>query len=147
MNSLITRYYSFNGEIYNYRELKEELKNLGYQFKTETDTEVLLIAWLHYGKNCLSKLMGMFAFLIYDRKNNKIFFARDAFGIKPLYFYLGHNKFLCSSEIAPIISQEKNLKSLNLQKSYDYLIHGAYDDENQTFFKDIYHVKPAEVLD
>ena len=75
----------FNGEIYNYRELREELKNFGYQFFTESDTEVLLIAWIHWGKNCINKLIGMFAFAVFDRQNQYLTIIRDAFGIKPLY--------------------------------------------------------------
>ena len=148
MTTLDERYILvFNGEIYNYKELKKELIKLGYVFKTESDTEVLLMAWVHYGKKCLKKLIGMFAFIIFDQKEKKISFARDAFGIKPLYFYIGKNSFLCSSEIKPIISQKKVLKSLNYKKCYEYLIHGSYEDDDLTFFEKIHHVKPSEILE
>ena len=88
----------FNGEIYNYLELKKELRNIGYKFKTTSDTEVLLYSYLHWGKESLKKFEGMFAFAIYDTNNNKIFIARDRFGIKPLFYNINGSKFIVSSE-------------------------------------------------
>jgi asparagine synthase (glutamine-hydrolysing) len=76
----------FNGEIYNYLELREELKALGYVFQTKTDTEVLLIAWSHWKEKCLSKLNGMFAFAIWDHADQSVTLVRDPFGIKPLFY-------------------------------------------------------------
>ena len=76
----------FNGEIYNYLEIKKELEIKGYFFKTKTDTEVLLYAWIEWGLKCLKKLVGMFAFAIFDSKKNKLILARDAFGIKTLFY-------------------------------------------------------------
>ena len=84
---------SYNGEIYNYKELKKELTNLGYQFKSQTDTEVLLYSLIHWGEDALLKLNGMFAFAFFDTKEKNFFLARDRYGIKPLYFSLQNNLF------------------------------------------------------
>ena len=76
----------FNGEIYNFRELRDELYGLGYRFRGHSDTEVLLALWLHYGQNCLSRLNGMFAFAIWDEQCQELLIARDISGIKPLFW-------------------------------------------------------------
>ena len=76
----------FNGEIYNYIELREELRNEGVAFSTQTDTEVLLNAYIHWGDNCMHRFNGMWAFAIYDRIERTIFAARDRFGVKPFYY-------------------------------------------------------------
>lgn len=81
----------FNGEIYNYQNLKKDLIKKGHKFNTNSDTEVLLNTYIEYKEKCLLKLRGMFAFVIYDKKENKIFGARDYFGIKPLYYYKTDN--------------------------------------------------------
>src|SRR5690606_24417971 len=77
----------FNGEIYNYKDLKTDLISLGHSFKTESDTEVLLIGYKEWGKSILERLNGMFAFSIYDSQNNKLFSARDRLGVKPFYYF------------------------------------------------------------
>ena len=87
----------YNGEIYNYKEIRLELENLGLNFETKTDTEVLLKAFKIWGHECLEKLNGMFSFCIYDTDRNTISIYRDAFGIKPLYYYLDNSKFIFSS--------------------------------------------------
>jgi asparagine synthase (glutamine-hydrolysing) len=93
----------FNGEIYNYRALREHLKEMGYSFRTQSDTEVLLNAYRHWGKDCLHQLHGFFAFAIYDKEDKSLFLARDRFGIKPLYWYLDENRFLFASELRAIL--------------------------------------------
>ena len=96
---------AYNGEIYNYKEIRSELVALGLNFKTGTDTEVLLNAWMTWGKDCILKFNGMFAFAIFDSKLEKLFLVRDRFGIKPLYFGIWNNTFIFGSEInltAPI---------------------------------------------
>ena len=85
---------NYNGEIYNYLEIKSDLIKSGYQFFTSSDTEVLLNAWDKWGIKSISKLNGMFAFSIYDKKINKVFFVRDRYGIKPLYYYKKKNLFV-----------------------------------------------------
>jgi asparagine synthase (glutamine-hydrolysing) len=102
--SYLDRYWIvFNGEIYNYIELKEELQKYNYQFETGTDTEVILAAYDHWGKDCLHHFNGMWAFVIYDSFKNKLFIARDRFGIKPLVYYLDHDKFIFASEIKSLL--------------------------------------------
>ena len=128
---------TFNGEIYNYKELRAELNKLGYIFETESDTEVLLACWAEWKENCLKKLIGMFAFAIYDKKYNKLFCVRDAFGIKPLYFSYSHDTFSFSSEIPSLLNLIPNKPGLNFKYIYDYLTFGDYDrDENKETFGD-----------
>ena len=88
----------FNGEIYNYKELRSELKSLGYEFKSEGDTEVLLVGYQHFGKQILNKLIGQFAFVIADYNKNYYFMARDRIGLKPLYYSISNQYFAFSSE-------------------------------------------------
>lgn len=94
----------YNGEIYNYLEIRDDLKKTGYVFKTETDTEVLLNAYDCWGINCLDRFIGMFAFVIWDRKKKELFAARDRLGIKPFYYYQNNTGLLFASEIKSIIS-------------------------------------------
>ena len=88
----------FNGEIYNYKELRKELRSLGYEFKSEGDTEVLLVGYQHFGKEILNKLIGQFAFVIADYNKNYYFMARDRIGLKPLYYSIDNQYFAFSSE-------------------------------------------------
>ena len=87
----------FNGEIYNHKDIRNELKKSGYNFTSSSDTEVLLVAYAHWGEKLLSKLNGMFAFAIYDNKKKKIFIARDRAGEKPIFFYHNNKAFYFSS--------------------------------------------------
>lgn len=97
----------YNGEIYNYKTIKKELLDLGYSFNTESDTEVLLIGYKHWGKNILDKLNGMFAFSIYDLVSNKIFSARDRLGVKPFYYSWNDDKLEICSQIKPMLAGKK----------------------------------------
>ncbi len=94
----------FNGEIYNYRELKQELVQAGHSFRTNSDTEVLLTAYRHWGAGCLRKLHGMFAFAIYDVRKKEVFIARDRLGIKPLYYHNGNAHFIFGSELRSVLA-------------------------------------------
>ena len=91
----------FNGEIYNYLELKEELP---YEFKTNSDTEVLLAAYLKWGKDCLNKFIGMFSFAIWDNQEQELFAARDRFGVKPFHYYQNDSEFIFASEIKTLFA-------------------------------------------
>lgn len=99
MNSTNTKVLTFNGEIYNYKKIREELQQLGYEFKTEVDSEVLIHGYDAWGPDLLQKLRGMFAFVIYDVEKKEVFGARDHFGIKPLYYYDDNKTFMWGSEI------------------------------------------------
>ena len=101
----------YNGEIYNFKEIRKNLEQKGYSFSTKTDTEVLLKAYEEYGEKFVSILNGMFSFIILDREKNKLIIARDRFGIKCLYYYLSKDYFIAASEISPILIELR--KQLN----------------------------------
>ena len=126
----------FNGAIYNYIEIREELKQNGYFFKTTSDTEVLLNSYDFWGEDCVSKFNGMWSFAIYDKKANKLFCSRDRFGVKPFYYYTDKDKFIFASEIKPILEIEK-AENINLQVLLQYLIINISDQTNETFFENI----------
>ena len=128
----------FNGEIFNYIELREELIALGYKFRTKTDTEVLLNAYIAWGEEGLHKLNGMWSFAVYDQRNNKIFICRDRYGIKPLYYYFENNNFYFASEIPSILSVSEQLIKANEGAIFNYLIYDRIDYSKETFFKDIF---------
>jgi asparagine synthase (glutamine-hydrolysing) len=126
----------FNGEIYNYIELKEELIRRGKTFKTNSDTEVLLVAYDFWGKDFLSKLNGMWAFAIYDRIKQEIFFSRDRYGVKPLYFYRNGQEFVFGSEIKAILPfKEKN--EVIKDEIIRYLVYGVQEHRKETLFRDV----------
>ena len=137
----------FNGEIYNYRELRSELQCIGYNFKTDSDTEVLLKAWIHWNVNCLSRLVGMFAFAILDKTSGKLTCVRDAFGIKPLYVSAKEGMFVFASEISALIELLPRKPNLNWQRSYDYLVHGDYDTNKDTFYEGVHHLQSGHLIE
>ncbi|MGB7843031.1 MAG: asparagine synthase (glutamine-hydrolyzing) [Salinimicrobium sp.] len=140
------RYFlSFNGEIYNYKELREELKHF-YQFKTSSDTEVLLAAFLKWGKDCLHRFNGMFAFAVWDSKNKTLFAARDRFGVKPFYYSQAKDNLYFSSEIKAL----KNVifdSSPNQQVWANYFSFGSYGLPQETFYKDIQQLPGGHFLE
>jgi len=127
----------YNGELYNYIELREELKALGHSFHTQTDTEVLLTAYQQWGKDCLHRLNGMWAFVIYNKQSGEIFGARDRFGIKPFYYQHTDNQFLFASEIPPILKISKEKPQADMQSVFDYLAFNRTDQTEATFFNKI----------
>ena len=133
----------FNGEIYNYLELKILLQESGYQFKTQSDTEVLLAAWAKWGVACLDRLVGMFAFAVLDRNSKTLSFVRDGFGIKPLFISQFQSNLYFSSELPALITLRGARASLNLQRTYDYLVHGDYDSNEQTFVQGVHQLSPG----
>ena len=137
----------FNGEIYNYRELRKLLVSYGYNFRTDSDTEVLIYAWAHWGKGCLDKLVGMFAFVIFDKKKKKLTCARDPFGIKPFFYTLEEGNFLFASEISAIKCLKQKKLELDWQRSYDYLVHADYDSGSNSFIKDVQHLMPGHLME
>lgn len=128
----------FNGEIYNYIELRQELKNKGYEFATNTDTEVLVAMYDCYGKECLSRFNGMWSFAIYDIKNKSVFCSRDRFGIKPFYYCHKNGKFIFASEIKQILEVIESKPKVNIEVAKKYIISGVLDDSDNTMFSGIY---------
>ena len=112
---------TYNGEIYNYLELREELKALGHRFRTGTDTEVILHAYQEWGSNCLNRFNGMWSFAIWDRLQHKLFCSRDRFGVKPFYYYAGTQIFLFSSEIKQILEFPQVSRVANEGVVFHYL--------------------------
>ena len=127
----------YNGEIYNYLELKRELTQLGRLFTSTSDTEVLLQAYLEWGPACLHHLNGMFAFALWDDRQRRLFCARDRMGIKPFYYSLTERNFLFASEIKAILPLLDKQPDLNEGVMYDYLAAGWLDHTQETFFKGI----------
>jgi asparagine synthase (glutamine-hydrolysing) len=127
----------FNGEIYNYIELREELKKKGCQFRTRTDSEVLLTAFIHWGEECLHRFNGMWAFVIFDTVNKKIFAARDRYGIKPFYFLHADKHLAFASEIPPLLSLFDRKPAPDHQSIFDYLVFNRTDQTEKTFFEEI----------
>ena len=144
-NEQNTRCIIFNGEIYNYRELRSQLVSQGCVFSTQSDTEVILRGYEEYGANVLDRLEGMFAFAIWDETEEKLFLARDRIGIKPLYFYPGvHGEFAFGSEIKaflPLI-QDRNISKAAL---YHYLLYG-FIMQGETMLEGIHHLLPGHCL-
>jgi asparagine synthase (glutamine-hydrolysing) len=133
---------TFNGEIYNYKELKIELTKSGYQFHSDSDTEVLINAYKKWGKNCLLKLRGMFAFCIVDLEKQLFFLARDYFGIKPLNYRTNKDYFSFCSEIPPLIKIKGTLPKGNLEALDDYLKFQFIPDPD-TIYDEVYKLEPG----
>ncbi len=127
----------FNGEIFNYVELREELKSKGHVFKTSTDTEVLLTAYIEWGEDMLHRLNGMWAFVIYDRKEKTVFGSRDRYGIKPLYYSIDGNRLIFASEIPSILAVLGRKPTADQNALFDFLIFNRTDQNEDTFFSEI----------
>lgn len=133
----------FNGEIYNYKELRAELSQEGFRFTSDSDTEVLLTAWSAWGAACLPRLVGMFAFAVVDRQAGTLTCVRDAFGIKPFFIAQDDDSFLFSSEIPSLLALRIRRTRLNWQRAYDYLVYGDYDSTPETFIEGVRHLSPG----
>ncbi|MHB2265048.1 asparagine synthase (glutamine-hydrolyzing) [Aliihoeflea sp. PC F10.4] len=136
----------FNGEIYNYKELRAELADCGHIFRTASDTEVLLKAWVHWGESCLMRCEGMFAFAIADVDAGTVTCVRDAFGIKP-FFYDSTNGFVFASEQPALLSMRTQPPKANLQRAYDYLVNGDYDNGPNSFVDGVRHLEPGHIVE
>ncbi len=137
-----TKMIIFNGEIYNYQELKKDLEKKGYKFKTKTDTEVILHGYSAYKEKLFPKLRGMFAFVIYDKTTKELVGARDHFGIKPFYYYHKKDVFMFGSEIKSFLEHPDFEKQVNTAALKMYLIF-QYSVHEETFFKNVYKLKPG----
>ena len=131
----------YNGEIYNFLSIKEELKNLGYCFSTTCDTEVLLIGYKEWGADIVPKLNGMFAFCIYDRENQEIFCARDRLGVKPFYYYWKNGNFEICSQLRPL-SEGKEISA----EAISIYLDCGYIPSPYTIFNDVYKLPPGNIM-
>ncbi len=135
----------YNGEVYNFLELKKELKSLGVKFNKNSDTEVILEGFSYWGISLFEKLNGMFAFSIYDKKNQKLYIVRDRFGIKPLYYYY-NGDLLFGSEIKALLASNIIKKEIDYQGFYEYLHFGTTLGKN-TFYKGIEKLEPGYYIE
>jgi len=136
----------FNGEIYNYIELRTELRALGHVFSSNSDTEVLLAAYREWGRGCLARFNGMWAFAIWDTHEKRLFCARDRFGVKPLYYAFGDDWFAFASEPKALFAHPRVPRKPNAAIIYDYLSLRLVDHTNETFFEGIYALPGAHSL-
>jgi asparagine synthase (glutamine-hydrolysing) len=135
-----------NGEVYNYVELRQELRILGYQFHSNTDTEVILKAYEAWGTGCLERFNGMWAFAIWDGRKRQLFCARDRFGIKPFYFFHDNKRFVFASEIQAILASGMASREIDDESIYNFLVFNLRPSFNRTFFKYITQLEPGHHL-
>lgn len=139
---------AYNGEVYNHPEIRRELTAYGYSFHSQTDTEVILTAYKHWGSACLHKFNGMFAFIIIDLAQKRLFAARDRFGVKPLYFWRSSAGFLAfASEIKQFTTLPGWEAQANLSRSIDYLAYGLTDFSNETLFSKVFQLRGGESIE
>ena len=136
----------FNGEVYNYIEIRAELEALGHQFKTKSDTEVILHAWEQWGTGCLQKFNGMFAIVLLDERKKELYAIRDRFGVKPVYYYKGANATYIASEIKQIRTSPDYTLDMEVAVARQFLATGAVDHTEDTFDKKIKHLPCGHYL-
>lgn len=137
---------TYNGEIYNYLEIKQELIKLGYRFKTKTDTEVLLRSYIHWQEQCLNRFNGMFSFVVWDNERKTVFAARDRFGEKPLYYYKQENKIAFASEIKQFKKIPGWQSILNASIAQEYQVTGYSDNQDTTLYNHVFQILPGHYL-
>ncbi|MFC1948485.1 asparagine synthase (glutamine-hydrolyzing) [Chloroflexota bacterium] len=136
---------TYNGEVYNYKELRSELQDYGYHFRSNTDTEVVLNAYHKWGQDCLSRFNGMFAFAIWDEEKRELFLARDRMGIKPLYYYCDGTRIVFASEIKAILQDHTISRELSQEGIINYFTFG-HSMAPRTIFKEIHKILPGHYL-
>lgn len=136
----------YNGEVYNFHTIQAELKELGYLFKSNSDTEVILYSYKEWGIKCLDKFIGMFAISIYDKQKNKVFLVRDRAGVKPLYYYLKDDLLLFGSELKTFHNHSRFEKKLN-KEVLGYFFQLGYIPTPWTIFEDCYKLQPGHYLE
>jgi len=137
---------TYNGEIYNYVELGHELQLRGHRFRSRCDTEVLLAAYAEWGEGCLERLNGMFAFAIWDRRRQRLFCARDRFGVKPFYYTVAQERFRFASEIKALVVDPDVPRRANRDRVVDFLAHGLADHTSETMFEGVFQLPPGSFL-
>lgn len=138
---------TYNGEIYNYVELRNELRGLGHTFRSQSDTEVLLAAYRQWGREALSRLVGMFAFAILDLQTRKLILARDCFGVKPLYYAFWQEGLAFASEIKPLLDLPGVTREINVRRLYDYLCGGITDHGGETMLAAVKQLPAAHYVE
>jgi len=141
-----TLWITYNGEVYNYLEIKDELKSKGYSFKSTSDTEVIIKAYEEWGEDCVKHFNGMWAFALWDKKNNKLFCSRDRFGIKPFYYFINDNVFVFASEIKQILLHPDYKFSPNKSTIYDFLTCNPLNHSDETLYTDIKQISGSNSL-
>ena len=136
---------TYNGEVYNHRELRAELKGYGYRFRSHTDTEVVLNAYHKWGPDCLHRFNGMFAFAIWNEEEQRLFLARDRLGIKPLYYYFDGARIIFASEIKAILQDPKVSRELSQEGIINYFTFG-HSMAPRTIFKNIHKLLPGHCM-
>lgn len=134
----------FNGEIYNYKEIREELMQKGHKFISDSDTEVILHAYCEYGRSCVSRFNGMWAFCIYDKRHNEFFLSRDRFGVKPLYYYFDGEQFIFASELKAIKKHHLDLK-IN-ETAVNFFFYQKYIGNELTIYENCFKLLPSNNL-
>ncbi len=137
---------TYNGEIYNYREIRTELESIGYEFLSSSDTEVLLKAWEEWGEDCLNKLEGMFAFGVLDRSRMTLTLVRDGFGIKPIYYSHDEERFIFASELEALRELDPSRSRLNWNVAAKYLLDADHDLDEATFIEGVLQLEAGCVL-
>lgn len=137
----------FNGEIYNYKEVRQTLRLRGHEFQSESDTEVLLAAWIEFGPAGLRDLVGMFAFAVYDAYQKTVTLVRDGFGIKPLYWSSTDDRVLFASEIPAVIELMGKRATPDRDVFTEYLLTGIYDRGTKTFFENVNRLRPGHLIE
>ena len=137
---------TFNGEIYNHLELRSELEALGHRFRSNSDTEVLLAAYREWGAAALSRLIGMFAFAIYDQQREEILLARDFFGIKPLFYAVEDDQFGFASEIKVLLKSLGLSRQVTADRLFSYLRYGLTDYGCETMFQSVRQLEAGHYL-
>jgi asparagine synthase (glutamine-hydrolysing) len=137
---------TYNGEIYNYKELAQDLRTRGHRFRSSGDTDVLLHAYLEWGHDCLPRLNGMFAFAVWDRARQELFCARDRLGVKPLYYTVVGGRFRFASEIKALLVDPEVPRRPNDDRVLDFLARGYADHTEETMFDGIYQLPPGSCM-
>jgi asparagine synthase (glutamine-hydrolysing) len=140
-----TVWITFNGEIYNFKELRKVLEGKGHQFKSLTDTEVIIHSYEEWGSDCVDYFRGMFAFGIWDSRRKRFFLARDPFGIKPLYYYQDPEQFIFASEVKAIIAKSDVPREIDVGALCDFFYY-RYIPSPKSIWRDIYKLPPASTL-
>ncbi|MCK4352008.1 asparagine synthase (glutamine-hydrolyzing) [candidate division WOR-3 bacterium] len=145
-NETKTLWLILDGNIYNFKELKDSLINLGHKFYAQMDGEVILHLYEEKGISCIQELNGDFAFALWDCGNKRLLLARDRFGVKPLYYWKKHNKVLFASEIKALLEDKTLIRTPNDSIIYDFLVTGVHEHTENTFFKGVKKLMPAEYM-